>query len=78
MKGFTTSQVQKLLDSRVAKKKVGHAVGNAMSLNVILRLIPRIMFAAGLITEKVDDPWKHLTRSAVKQMSVLPDDLYRG
>ena len=36
--------------------KMGHACGNAMSINILMRILPRALRAAGLI-EHHDDPW---------------------
>ena len=34
---------------------MGHAVGNAMSVTVLERLIPRVLFSASLLSEKMTD-----------------------
>jgi len=37
---------------------IGGAFGNAMHKTVLERLVPRVLYAAGLRDEKVADPWK--------------------
>jgi hypothetical protein len=55
---------------------VAHAIGNAMSINVLYRVLSRALLAAGLIKEKPKDIWKHLTSGQVRRARVLPDDMY--
>ncbi len=47
------------------KRCVGHAIGNAMSVNVLCRLLPRVLVAAGLLHE-LQDVWKGLSNKGTK------------
>ncbi len=57
-------------------KDVAHAIGDAMSSNILYRVLSRALFTAGLIKEKPKDIWKHLTSGQVRRARVLPDDIY--
>ena len=52
---------------------VGQAFGDAMSMNVLMRVMPRAMFAAGLIGKLPADKW-----AAMSNVGHLPDCLYNG
>lgn len=89
LQGFPTDIVRSLLDlakvsapgrQRLTPNLVGHAIGNAISVNMLMRLLPRILVAAGLATPETLrlDPWKPLTRSMLKSFQVMPDDLYNA
>ena len=71
--------VNELLRAGVPETAVRHAMGNAMSLNVVFRLLPRVAYAAGLLAEPVKDPWKHLTKEDAKRDdAVFPDFVYQA
>ncbi|MCP4242477.1 MAG: DNA cytosine methyltransferase [bacterium] len=40
-----------------SKTKAGHIIGNAMSVNVLERVLPRALFAAGLLSRPPADRW---------------------
>ncbi len=42
----------------VSKRQVGLAIGDAMSVNVLMRLMPRALYSAGLLPAKVPDLWQ--------------------
>ena len=44
--------------AKVSRSKMGGACGNAMSCNVLERLLPRVAWAAGLISELPFDNWE--------------------
>jgi site-specific DNA-cytosine methylase len=78
LQGFPTKYAKALLEAG-SKPQVGHAIGNAMSVNTLTRLLPKVLVAAGLVRPgEIVDPWKHITQAFVKQSKLLPDDLYRG
>ena len=77
MQGWPTSTIDHLLKHGATIPKVAGCIGNGMSVNVILRLLPRVLRAAGLINTNVADPWKHLSLKEYQGMSQLPDDVYR-
>ncbi len=69
-------QVNKFLKTpKVAPKHVAHAFGNAMN-NCLYRLLPRALFAAGLIDKKPADVWKHMDSAQLRRIRRLPDDVY--
>ena len=42
-----------------------------------MRLLPRLLVAAGLVRVAGGyDPWKRLTKTQLRSMKTLPDDLY--
>lgn len=43
--------------SHVLRNQMGHIVGNAMAVNVLERLMPRVLFSMGWV-EEVIDPWE--------------------
>ena len=50
-----------------------------MSINVLYRLLPRVLFAAGLLNEKPYDIWKHVDFTKQSEgFHVLPDGMYDG
>ena len=60
---------------RVKQNTIGHAIGNGV--NVLMRLLPRLLVAAGLVRVAGGyDPWKRLTKTQLRSMKTLPDDLY--
>jgi hypothetical protein len=66
---------------RVKQNTIGHAIGNTISVNVLMRLLPRLLVvaAARLVQPAVaarSDPWKRLTKTQLRSMETLPDDLY--
>ena len=64
---------------RVKQNTIGHAIGNTIGVNVLMRLLPRLLVAAGLVHPAVaacSDPWKRLTKTQLRSMETLPDDLY--
>ena len=78
LQGFPMKTLHKLLTChRVKKNTIGHAIGNAISVNVLMRLLPRLLVAAGLVRVAGGyDPWKRLTKTQLRSMKTLPDDLY--
>jgi hypothetical protein len=41
----------------VTDAAIGHAIGNSMSRNILDRLLPRVLFAAGLLPRLPTDRW---------------------
>ena len=54
------------------EKIVGQGVGDAMSLNVLMRVLPRALYSAGLIDALPFDVWSRTPPAA----GILPDVLY--
>ena len=65
---------------RVKQNTIGHAIGNTISVNVLMRLLPRLLVAAARLVQPAvaarSDPWKRLTKTQLRSMETLPDDLY--
>ena len=80
LQGLPTTCVERMLRSGVAQKHVGHAAGNGMTVNVVLRLLPRALYSAGLLANKPQDKWKHAdftSNSENSKYKTLPDDMYK-
>ena len=58
LQGFTTKEVDAIIESGASEKQIGAAFGNAMNKMVLDRLVPKVIWAAGLCDEKMEDPWK--------------------
>ena len=75
LQGFPTWAVDKMMSS-ADPRDVRFAIGNAMSVNVLVRLLPRVIQSAGLLKTKPRDIWKHLSSKNAQACKVLPDDMY--
>jgi hypothetical protein len=47
-----------------------------MRVNVLVRLLPRVLHSAGLLKAKPRDIWKHMSSKNAKAFKTLPDDMY--
>ena len=65
LQGFPTKLTDTLLQRGAKPALLGHAYGNAMSVNVLMRIIPRVAWAAGLLgdTGMVGDVWKRMKKT---------------
>ena len=72
---FPTWAVGKMMSS-ADPRDVRFAIGNAMSVNVLVRLLPRVIQSAGLLKTKPRDIWKHLSSKHAQACKVLPGDMY--
>ena len=78
LQGWTSPAFARMRKSG-SLKTIGHALGNGMSINVLYRLLPRVLFAAGLLNEKPYDIWKHVDFTKQSEgFHVLPDGMYDG
>ncbi len=75
LQGWPTWKIATLLGTNVPPRIIGHAIGNGMSVNVLMRLLPRALWAAGLLESPAKDIWKKYTRNCPAE--VMPDDWYR-
>jgi DNA-cytosine methyltransferase len=57
LQGIPKAWVDAMLEAVPDKPTVGRAIGDAMSLNVIMRLLPRVLVAAGLLDTLPPDVW---------------------
>lgn len=55
LQGVRLSDIKREGISDVA---IGHAIGNAMSRNILDRLLPRVLFAGGLLRTLPTDRWE--------------------
>ena len=49
--------------AKLSRTEIGAAAGNAMSQNVLERLLPRVLKRAGLLDNRVKDPWENRTHN---------------
>ena len=60
LQGWPKSWVEQLLEVQ-PRAKVGAGFGDAMSLSVLMRILPRALQSAGLLDlDKFDDVWEHI------------------
>jgi site-specific DNA-cytosine methylase len=76
LQGFPTWAVDKMLSTSANAGDIRFAIGNAMSVNVLVRLLPRVLHSAGLLKDKPRDIWKHMSSKNAKAFKKLPDDMY--
>ena len=58
LQGWRSDDIGRLLKSGQSERQVGKALGNGMSINVLYRLLPRALYAAGLLVRKPTDVFK--------------------
>ncbi len=81
LQGWKTEDLQKILTAPYDRKfnvtrSLGKALGNGMSVNLLCRILPRALFAAGLLKHKCDDAWKHVTSADIERQGFFPDIVY--
>ncbi len=73
LQGIPSSVLETMLVAAAGNKSVvGKAIGDAMSINVLMRLLPRALYSAGLLGRLPDDVWK---QAAAQGTVLLPNDL---
>ena len=75
LQGCPTSVTNALRGSHVTDDGIGAAFGDAMSINVLMRVLPRALCAAGLLRELPIDMWDMWARQPPAQ-GLLPDVMY--
>ena len=60
LQGFPTWAVDKMLSTSANAGDIRFAIGNAMSVNVLVRLLPRVLHSAGLLKAKPRDMETHV------------------
>ena len=73
LQGWRKSWVTHLLETYDSKTRLGQALGDAMSLNVLQRLLPRALWALNLIDEMPRDRWAEACRLA----GPMPETVYK-
>ena len=73
LQGLPSTVAREFLDAADGDEKIlGQGVGDVMSLNVLMRVLPRALYAAGLIEALLVDVWA----TAPPAAGILPDVLY--
>jgi DNA (cytosine-5)-methyltransferase 1 len=73
LQGLTSTMAREFLDAVGGDEKiVGQGAGDSMSLNVLMRVLPRARYAARLIDKSPFDVWARRPPAA----GILPDVLY--
>ena len=73
LQGCPTNVTAALLDSAMKEEAVGAAFGGAMSSNILTRVVPRGLYAAGLIQQLPFDIWARRPPAE----GILPDATYQ-
>ncbi len=75
LQGMPTRWLQHCLCSDVDRRRLGGAVGNSMSVNVLSRIVPRALYCAGVLPQLAEDNWKRASPGvALDSMYPLPPD----
>jgi hypothetical protein len=80
LQGVPSKLVAAMMDATRGERghPVGQALGDAMSLNVLMRILPRALYCVGLLQKKPEDLWALATEHPhhkKKLLKKLPDDL---
>ncbi len=71
--GINEEIVVRMVATGVPACRIGHALGNGQSLNVLERLLARLLHAAGLVEARLPDVWETASSRAL-QMPARPED----
>jgi hypothetical protein len=71
LQGLPRSILDRMKNTSQSESAVGAAIGDAMSINVLMRVWPGILAAAGL-PSKARDIWKEASTVS----GLMPDSLY--
>ena len=72
LQGIPKSWVDDMLEACPEESVVGKAFGDAMSMNVLMRIMPRALYAVGLIDTLPPDVWATASTSS----GHMPDCMY--
>ena len=72
LQGLPRDVLERMCATSAHPQDVGAAIGDAMSINVLMRLCPLALASAGLLTKPCPDIWK----TAHSVAGVMPDALY--
>ena len=75
LQGLPRPVLQRMLNTPVSEANVGASIGDAMSINVLMRILPGALACAGLLTSDRAaklDIWKKAARTP----GMMPDALY--
>ena len=78
LQGLPTDAVAKMLEaSGNDHAGLGRALGDAMSINVLMRILPKVLFTSGLVAKPLLDHWATASAFAGTGRDLkLPDALY--
>ena len=71
LQGWHPKWIKMLLGACDSKSQLGKALGDAMSLNILQRLLPRMLYSVGLLTKLPEDKWAHIPKKGP-----MPSTLY--
>ena len=74
LQGMPKSILDTLIKAVGNERTVAGALGDAMSINVVMRLLPRALFSVGLLDTLPKDVWKV---SSDASEALQPDTLFR-
>ena len=72
LQGLPRCLLDKMLQSSQSTRAIGGAIGDAMSINVLMRILSRALASAGLAKASHPDIWEDSSRVAGR----MPDALY--
>ena len=58
LQGYDNNPKGKRFLVNISDHRMGHVLGNAMSVNVLERILVRALFAAGLTKTRLPDRWE--------------------
>ena len=73
--GVSAHKIKAMQATGHSDKVIGHALGNAQSVNVLERILGRALWCAGLLKNKFVDPWEVAAAKASKLASPPADTL---
>jgi DNA-cytosine methyltransferase len=72
LQGLPRCILDRMLETSQTQGDVGAAIGDAMSINVLMRLLPLALDSAGLLDKPCRDVWK----DSATVLGMMPDSLY--
>ena len=72
LQGLPRCILDRMLETSQTHGDIGAAIGDAMSINVLMRLLPLALDSAGLLNEPCRDVWK----DSAGVFGMMPDSLY--
>ena len=62
-----------VMKQHASNRHIGLSLGDGMSVNILMRLLPRVLHAGGLLRREPEDLWKHAPMLAQQPGLKLPD-----
>ena len=73
--GMPSWVTDRFLQKGIAETNLGRALGDAMSLNVLMRVLPRALFMSGVLKALPKDVWEDAAETFGRRDVVMPDAL---